>query len=115
MEGVSVLLVLDLAQLRNITLNDEALMREVVFALVNDVSLRIEELRRAVGRRDPQACIKLAHNAQGACANVGAASLASVFSSLERQAAGGEMDACRGSLGELQVELEKLRHEAESV
>src|SRR6476660_415801 len=115
MEGVSDLLVLDLSQLRNITLNDEALMREVVSALVNDVSQRIEELRRAVGRRDSQACIKLAHNAQGACGNVGAAAMASLFSSLERQAAGSEMDACGGSLQELAVELEKLRREAESI
>ena len=31
--GMSALLVLDLSQLRNVTLNDEALMREVVGAL----------------------------------------------------------------------------------
>lgn len=107
--------VLDLSQLRNVTLNDEVLMREVVEALVVDTSQQIEELRRAVTMGDPQACIRLAHNAFGACGNVGAASMAALFGSVERYARDGDLDHCRASVDELLVELEKLRHEADTI
>jgi HPt (histidine-containing phosphotransfer) domain-containing protein len=107
--------VLDLSQLRNVTLNDEVLMREVVAALVTDSSQQIEELRRAVAKGDPQACIRLAHNAYGACGNVGAVSMARLFGSLERHARDADLDHCQCTLDQLIVELEKLRHAAESI
>jgi HPt (histidine-containing phosphotransfer) domain-containing protein len=113
--GMSALLVLDLSQLRNVTLNDEALMREVVGALVTETFQQIHELDKAVARGDTQACIRLAHNAHGACGNVGAASMAALFGSLERQAADGDLTLCRSSLEKLSVELEKLRREADSM
>ena len=109
------MLVLDLAQLRNVTLNDEALMREVVSALMSAVSEQIQDLQRAMERGDFQACIQVAHSARGACGNVGAVSLAAVFSALEGQAAEGDLESCRSSVRELTVELEKLRREAEKI
>ena len=115
MEDVSALLILDLSQLRNITLNDEALMREVVDALVSDASQRIEELNRAVEKGDARACVKLAHNAQGACGNVGAVSMAALFSTLELEAKDGDLGSCRFSLEALSLELEKLRQQATSI
>ena len=115
MEGIAGLLVLDRSQLRNVTLNDEALMREVVGALVNDASAQIEELRRAVQRADSQECRRLAHGLMGACGNVGAASMAALFCAVESSAAAGDMGLCRSSLDELLVELEKLRQEADSI
>ena len=112
---MSALLVLDLSQLRNVTLNDEALMREVVVALVTETFQQIHELDNAVARGDTQACIRLAHNAHGACGNVGAAFMAALFGSLERRAADGDLTLCRSSLENLRVELEKLRREADSM
>jgi HPt (histidine-containing phosphotransfer) domain-containing protein len=109
------LLVLDLSQLRNVTLDDEALMREVVCALIENISKMIIELNRAVDANDLKVCIRLAHNAQGACGNVGAVSMAALFQRLERQATGGEAGSCQSSLRELSVELEKLREEAKSL
>ena len=111
----SVLLVLDFSQLRNVTLNDETLMREVVGALVSDASQQIGELSRAVQRGDAESCVKMAHNWHGACANVGAASMAALFSSIEREAANGNLRGCHSYLDELTVELEKLRSEAELI
>ena len=111
----SALLVLDFSQLRNVTLNDEALMREVVDALVSEVSQQIEGLNRAVQCGDIQACVRVAHNAYGACGNVGAASMAAVFSSLERQAADGNLSLCRSFVETLSVELDKLRREVDSI
>jgi HPt (histidine-containing phosphotransfer) domain-containing protein len=114
-EAASSLLVLDLSQLRNVTLNDETLMREVVRALVSDTSHKIEELHRAVERDDVSACVRVAHSAHGACGNVGAASLAALFYTVEQHAIQGDLDTCRSSLENLQTELEKLRSEASSI
>ena len=115
MEAGSRLLVLDLSQLRNVTLNDETLMREVVRALVSDASHQIEELHRAVEREDVSACVRVAHSAHGACGNVGAASLAALFNAVEQYARQGDLDTCRSSVDNLEVELEKLRSEASSI
>lgn len=107
--------VLDISQLRNVTLNDEALMREVVRALVSAASHQIEELNNALDRADAAGCAKLAHSAHGACGNVGAASLAALFCSIERHALRGDLGECRTSVAGLEVELEKLRSEADSL
>jgi len=114
MEPASALLVLDLSQLRNVTLNDEALMREMVRELVREASQQIQELHRAVERADAPACVRLAHSAQGACGNVGAASMAALFFSLEQYAQIGDLSKCRSSVEDLSIELEKLRSEASS-
>jgi HPt (histidine-containing phosphotransfer) domain-containing protein len=111
----STLLVLDLSQLRNVTLDDEVLMREVIRALVSDASQRIEELREAVERADVAACARLAHSAQGACGNVGAASMAALFWAVEEQARNGNFSRCQSSLESLSIELDKLRLEASFV
>ena len=109
------MLVLDVSQLRNVTLNDEALMREVVVALVSEVSQQIECLSRAVQQGDTKACITVAHNAYGACGNVGAASMAAIFYSIERQAVEGNLGQCQSHVESLSVELEKLRREVDSI
>jgi HPt (histidine-containing phosphotransfer) domain-containing protein len=111
----SALLVLDICQLRNVTLDDEALMREVVGALLIDASERIDDLRGAVERADALECARLAHTAQGACGNVGAASMAALFWSIERYARVGDFDLCRAALERLSIELDKLRFEADLV
>jgi HPt (histidine-containing phosphotransfer) domain-containing protein len=108
----SALLVLDFCQLRNVTLDDETLMREVVCALLIDASQRIDELREAIKRADAAECVRLAHTAQGACGNVGAASMAALFWSVERNARGGDFNGCKSALENLSIELDKLRFEA---
>src|SRR2546421_9082827 len=105
-------MVLDLSQLRNVTLDDQALMREVVRALVADASLRIEDLSGAVDRADILECVRLSHSAQGACLNVGAASMAALFWSVEQHAGHGDFQSCRELQRSLAIELDKLRVEA---
>ncbi|MGH9722316.1 MAG: Hpt domain-containing protein [Bryobacteraceae bacterium] len=104
--------VLDISQLRNITLDDEDLMREIVSALVEDASHQIDILRQAVERADAQECARVAHSARGACGNVGAASLAALFSAVEQSAKGGDLTVAGNALRSLCDELEKLREEA---
>ena len=107
--------VLDISQLRNVTLNDEALMREVILALVSAASNQIGELQSALERSDASGCAKLAHSAYGACSNVGAAELAALFCAIERSALMGNLGECRSSVAFLEGELEKLRSEAGSI
>jgi HPt (histidine-containing phosphotransfer) domain-containing protein len=115
MKGMQALSVLDIAQLENVTMNDIALMREVVGALLSDASRQIESLQQALERADTRECKRLAHGLVGACGNVGAVSLAAVSSSLERYAHAGDMEQCRSSVERLSVEVERLRDAATSL
>jgi len=109
------LVVLDLSQLRDVTMNDSALMREVVDSLLTNASEQIEALRIALDRADARECRRLAHGLIGACGNVGAASMAAVSSSLEHYASAGDLDMCRSSVKQLLAEVEKLRTEAGAI
>ena len=115
MEGSSALIVLDLSQLRNVTMNDEELMREVVNALVSDASQQIENLRGAVGRSDAKECRRLAHALRGSCGNVGAVALAALSSTIEQQAVAGDLGACAASIEQMTGEVERLREQAGSI
>ena len=105
-------IVLDRAQLRDITLDDEDLMREIVAALIEDTSRQMPMLESAIRAEDPQKCMRLAHYSKGACANVGANAAAAVLKQIEREAADHEFAECRASLAALAAEIERLRFEA---
>src|SRR5438067_1991815 len=106
---------LDFGQLRSITLDDRTLMRELIGELVSDASRQIEELSRAVERADSRECARLAHGLTGACGNIGASNLATLFYSLEREAATGNVRRCGPHVDCLRNELEKLRRAANSL
>src|SRR5690348_4018632 len=101
--------VLDTAQLRDITLNDEHLMRQVLAAVLDDTSRQIELLENAVREGNSQVCARLAHYCKGACANIGAGRAAAVFREIEANAASGQIGDCTASLDLLGRELELLR------
>jgi HPt (histidine-containing phosphotransfer) domain-containing protein len=113
--GSTALQILDFSQLRNITMNDATLMREVVDSLLSDASEQIDALRRALERTDTKEWVRLAHGLVGACGNVGAVSLAAVSSSLEHYAAVGDIPLCKSSVEHLSAEVEKLRTEAGAI
>src|SRR6185436_16115487 len=115
MKGMEALSVLDIAQLENVTMNDTALMREVVGALLSDAARQIESLQKALDLYDTRECKRLAHGLVGACGNVGAVSLAAVSSSLEEYAAAGDVEQCRSSVERLSLEVERLRDVAVSL
>jgi len=104
-------MVLDRQQLRNATLDDEELMREIVAALIDDTALQLPLLDAAIRQRDPRATARLAHYAKGACATVGARSAAAALEDIERTAARDDFDACRLSLGNLAQAIDRLRAE----
>ncbi len=106
--------VLDWEQLREVTLGDADLMRELLSALVDDSSRQIELLEKAIRDRDPQLTMRLAHYSKGACANVGARAAAAALLEMERQAARNDFSGCGASLAALSLELDRLRGQIES-
>ena len=79
--------ILDRDQLRNVTLDDEELMREILAALIDDTSQQIGLLKSAIAEEDPLKTMRLAHYSKGACANVGANRAAHVLKQIEQEAA----------------------------
>lgn len=104
--------VLDFDQLRNVCMEDEDLMRELVTSLIDDAAKQMAGLEEAVEHADSTRCARLAHYVKGACANVGAVSMANILKSIERSAGMGDFGACRSSLANLAAELRKLSTQA---
>ncbi len=108
---VSPLATLDRDQLRDITMNDEELMREALNALWDDTTENVCKLEQAVKVRDGERCVRLAHYSKGACANLGANRAAAVFRAIETQARQSEFERCTESLSALAIALEELKTE----
>jgi HPt (histidine-containing phosphotransfer) domain-containing protein len=103
--------ILDREQLRDITMDDEELMREILATLLDDTSTHIHKLESAVHQSDSNLCIRLAHYCKGSCSNVGANAVASIFQNIERQAKDLEFQQCNASLAALATEMQRLRTE----
>jgi len=101
--------VLDKNQLRDITMDDPELMREIMDALIVDTSQQLGLLEVAIRDQDPTQCMRLAHYSKGACANVGANRAADIFKQIEHKAKDGEFTGCVDSLASLVREMDLLR------
>ena len=104
--------VFDINQLRNVCMEDSELMRELVTALIDDATKQISTLSDAVAHADATRCARVAHYVKGACANVGAISMAVLLKQIENSAKAGDFDACRASLSNLTAEFRKFSSEA---
>jgi len=112
-QGESALL--DMDQLKSITMDDPELMHELITALVEDTSKQIVEISQAIESSDGSRCSRLAHYVKGACANGGAASMAAILKNMEAKATQGDFDACRTSLDHLSTELRKFSSETAAI
>ena len=108
-------LVLDRRQLRDVSLDDDDLMRELLGTLLDDAARQIVQIERAIREHDPDRCRRLAHYIKGACANLGANAAAAVLRRMEVEAGAGAFDQCAASLMSLGSELERLRVEADAL
>lgn len=111
MQSIDTNIVLDRRQLRDVTMDDEELMREILSALIDDTSRQIQLLDQAIREQNPQKCLRLAHYSKGACANVGANRAAELLKQIERSAAASQFQECGESLGMLVQEVDRLRAE----
>jgi HPt (histidine-containing phosphotransfer) domain-containing protein len=107
--------VLDRDQLREVTLDDEALMREILEALVDDTRRQMLLLDAAIREQDSSRCVRLAHYSKGACANVGARSAAEILKEIESKAANREFPECQDALDKLAEEVDLIHAEAVSL
>jgi HPt (histidine-containing phosphotransfer) domain-containing protein len=108
-------LVLDRAQLSQITLEDPDLMRDLLAALIEDTEHQIPRIDTVIRNTDGQPGAQLAHYCKGACANVAAKAAASVLAKLERSAKDGAMAECSRQLTALAIEVEVDRLRAERI
>jgi HPt (histidine-containing phosphotransfer) domain-containing protein len=106
---------LDREQLRDITMDDEELMLEVLNALWTDTAAQTPKLTAAVESRDREQTIRLAHYSKGACANVGACAAAAAFRKIEDSAKQNDFASCSVSLASLAVALVDLKSEIDRV
>jgi HPt (histidine-containing phosphotransfer) domain-containing protein len=104
--------ILDRDQLREVTLDDDALMREILAALVDDTKRQMVLLDAAIREQDVTRCMRLAHYSKGACANVGARGAAAILKEIESEAAGRNFPECQVALVRLVQEMDLLNSEA---
>ena len=107
--------VLDIEQLRDVCMEDTELMRDLVTTLIDDARTKVPLIEDALDHADATSCARLAHYVKGACANLGASSMAAILKNIERDAIAGDFGACRASLGSLSAELEKFSVEAATI
>ena len=104
--------VFDVRQLRNVCMEDSELMKELVTALIDDVAQHIPAIQDAIECSDGSICARLAHYVKGACANVGAVSMAARLQQMELSAKSQDFAACSSSLAQLRQELQKFSSQA---
>ena len=108
-------MVLDLDELRNLTMNNANLMREILDALLADACRHAALLETAALQRDLGAASKFARSASRACANVGAYAAAEAFREGERHAARRTTHGWRPILDGVRAAIERLRVESQRV
>ena len=86
--------VLDRDQLREVTLDDDQLMREILAALVDDTKRQMALLDTAIREQDATRCMHLAHYSKGTCANVGARAAAAILKQIESKTAERNFPEC---------------------
>lgn len=114
MRSIDIDTVLDRRQLRDVTMNDDELMRDILATLIDDTSRQMRLLNDAVREENPQKCMRLAHSSKGACANVGANRAAEILRRIEVKAATSQFTECEESLRQLALEVDLLRVEIAS-
>lgn len=107
--------VLNLEELRNLTMNDRQLMTEILDALIEDASRHAGLLETAVRDGDAARSARIARRASRACANVGAVAASETFRQIERHAGQHEFDSCRSVLAAARSEIERLRGAAQQM
>jgi len=109
--AIDTTIVLDRKQLREVTLEDEELMRILLSALIEDTEKQMPLFDVAIRNTDAPQCARLAHYCKGACLNVGARAAATVLAELERNAKAGALEKCSRQLADLAAEVDRLRTE----
>jgi HPt (histidine-containing phosphotransfer) domain-containing protein len=101
--------ILDLEQFRDLTLGDRQLMREIVWALIDDTSRHAALLESAIRLEERERIVRIARAAAWACSNVGANAAAAALRAVEQHGHNAGFDECGVALAKLCSEIERLR------
>ncbi len=74
-----------IAALRDLNPDDPSFLRELIDVFLEDVPQRIAELEKSLATQDATLLNRAAHTIKGSCSNFGAAGLAAVAFTMEKQ------------------------------
>jgi CheY-like chemotaxis protein/HPt (histidine-containing phosphotransfer) domain-containing protein len=89
-------------------MRDERLVGKVLDAFLGDLPLQIQALKESLAAGDANVSGRVAHSIKGAAANVGGEGLRQVAAGMEKAADGGDLDAVKGALAELEAKALEL-------
>ena len=102
-------MVLDLQSLKRRVFDDDALVREVLDAFVEDIPEEVQRLEQALASRELETASRQAHTIKGASANVEAGEMREFALQIEQAAKGGSVEKARSLLMELKEALARFR------
>ncbi|MFZ5493861.1 MAG: Hpt domain-containing protein [Verrucomicrobiota bacterium] len=94
-----------LAALRELNPDDPAFLRELIDVFLEDVPQRITEIEKSLATQDAALLTRAAHTIKGSCSNFGAAGLAAVALTMEKQGKAGAFAEASASLPALRSEF----------
>ncbi|MFP4308940.1 MAG: PAS domain S-box protein [Desulfococcaceae bacterium] len=101
--------VLDRAALLDRCMDKEDLAREILGIFLDEMPLRIQELRTALDAGDASAAHMAVHSIKGMAANTGAEALRLLAGKMENAIRAGDLEAVGERMGRLAEKLEELR------
>jgi len=90
-------------------MDDEELVQVVVEGFLEDIPLQIAALKKYLENGDVSATERHAHTIKGASANVGGEILCAVAFEMEKAAHGGDLNAVKAQIIELESQFEQLK------
>jgi two-component system sensor histidine kinase/response regulator len=84
-------------------------LARIVALFVDDVPLRLDELRRAVERGEAQTVDETAHMLKGGSGYMGASRMVKICAGIQGLVASGELSRASEMLNELEAEFERIR------
>jgi PAS domain S-box-containing protein len=90
-------------------MDDAELAQTVIDGFLADIPVQIDKLGKALAQADMEGAARQAHTIKGASANVSGEIVRAVAAEMEKEAGGGNLDACREKMAELEIEFGRLR------
>ncbi len=88
---------------------DEELAQKILGTFLDNMPVRIRDLRTALDPKDASAARMAAHAIKGMAANISAEAMRSLAEKMEKAARSGDLEWIRERMGKLEEKLEELR------
>jgi HPt (histidine-containing phosphotransfer) domain-containing protein len=86
-----------------------ALVRELIDLFFGEVPARVEHMRSGIAAHDPSPVMRAAHAMKGGASNLGALRLSALCAEMERLGREGNLAGAAPLIGEIEVEIERVR------